>query len=66
MYSDKDFLPNKESLINNWDDPDGEIQSLVPIWKNYKWLRTSEIKSLNDDEGELSIFFEDIEPTDIK
>jgi len=38
----------------------------VPIWKNYKWLRTSEIKSLNDDEGELSIFFEDIEPTDIK
>ena len=25
VYSDKDFLPNKESLINNWDDPDGEI-----------------------------------------
>ena len=66
VFSDKDFLPKQTSLINNWNDPSEDIQSLVPVWKNYKWLRASEIKSLNDDEGELSIFFEDISPSDIK
>ena len=66
VFSDKDFLPNKNSLIPNWNDPSDEIQSLVPTWKNYKWLRTSDIASLNDDEGKLEIFFGEIEPTDIK
>tara|TARA_B110000285_G_C15105152_1_gene607514 strand:+ start:89 stop:211 length:123 start_codon:yes stop_codon:yes gene_type:complete len=25
VFSDKDFLPNKKSLINNWDEPADEV-----------------------------------------
>ena len=65
-FLDKDFMPGPESLIPNWDDTAEEVQSLVPAFKTYQWLKVKDIKSLNDDEGEVKIFFGEIEPTDIK
>lgn len=59
-------MPEPNRLIPDWNDPSDEIQSLTPVWKSYKWCKVKDIKSLNDDEGQVAIFFGDIEPTDIK
>lgn len=40
--------------------------SIKKEWKTYEWIRASEIPSLNDDEGKLSVFAGNIEPADIK
>lgn len=50
-FLDKDFMPEPKRLIPDWNDPSDEVQSLVPTWKTYKWLKVKDIKSLNDDEG---------------
>ena len=65
-FLDKDFMPEPARLIPDWNDQSEEVQSLVPAFKTYQWLKVKDIKSLNDDEGEVKIFFGEIEPTDIK
>ena len=52
-YMDPKFPAAKESLIKDWASSDPEIQGLVETWEKYEWIRASEIKSLNDDEGKL-------------
>jgi hypothetical protein len=32
------------------------VVSIKKEWKTYEWIRASEIPSLNDDEGKLSVF----------
>jgi hypothetical protein len=50
-WLDKDFMPEPETLIPDWNDTAEEVQALVPAFKTYQWLRFKDIKSLNDDEG---------------
>jgi len=50
---DPKFPAAKESLIKDWASSDPEIEGLVETWEKYEWIRASEIKSLNDDEGKL-------------
>ena len=52
-FLDKAFMPEPISLIPDWNDSSEEVQSLVPAFKTYQWLRVEDIKSLNDDEGEV-------------
>ena len=35
-------------------------------WAKIEWIRASEIPELNDDEGELKVFADKVEPNDIK
>ena len=35
-------------------------------WSTFKWIRASEIDELNDEEGKLAIFSNDVTPSDIK
>ena len=65
-YTDNDFKADRYRLIPDWDDIHEETQALIPVWNTYKWLRTNEIPSLNDDDGKLEVFAGAIEPTDIK
>jgi len=65
-YCDDSFPANKKSLINDWNDPADDIQEKVPDWKDFEWIRASEIEELNDDEGILAVFQDDVTPSDIK
>jgi hypothetical protein len=38
----------------------------VDEWSTFKWIRASEIDELNDEEGKLAIFSNDVTPSDIK
>ena len=53
-------------MINDWNDESEDIQEKVDEWKTFKWIRASEIKELNDDEGKLAVFQDDVTPSDIK
>ena len=53
-------------MIDNWKDTSPEVASLVKDWKKIEWIRASEIASLNDSDGKLSVFAGAIEPADIK
>ena len=55
-YSDESFPASKKSLINDWNDEADDIQEKVPEWKDFTWIRASEIEELNDDEGVLAVF----------
>ena len=50
-YTDDSFPPREKSLINDWNDESEDIQEKVDEWRNFKWIRASEIRELNDDEG---------------
>lgn len=65
-YTDDSFPPNKKSLINDWNDDAEDIQEKVPEWSEFTWIRASEIEELNDDEGKLAVFQDDVTPSDIK
>lgn len=39
---------------------------LVEEWSTFEWVRATEIPELNDDEGHLQIFAQNIEPIDIR
>ena len=54
-YTDESFPPNEFSLITDWEEP--ECADKVRLWKTFTWMRATEIESLNDDEGKLSVFF---------
>lgn len=65
-YTDDSFPPSKKSLINDWNDPSDDIQEKVDEWGDMEWIRASEIEELNDDEGTLAVFQNDVTPSDIK
>lgn len=52
--------------MHNWEDPASDIQEKVEEWGKFTWIRAEEIEELNDDEGELAIFADDITPSDIQ
>ena len=55
-YTDDSFPPSKKSLINDWNDDADDIQEKVDEWGTFTWIRASDIKELNDNEGILSVF----------
>ena len=57
-YSDSDFPPEKTSLSKDWSSLEANTQEK---WKNFVWLRPEEIFK-----NEYRIFFDEIEPNDIK
>lgn len=63
-YEDESFPPNEFSLISDWDEP--EVEDKVKLWKTFEWVRATKIPSLNDKEGKLSVFFNEVSPKDIK
>ena len=63
QWYDDEFPPDENSLIKDWSDTDPEVQELIVTWKNYEWIRADKVACLNDDEGELSVFAGEIEPT---
>lgn len=63
-YEDESFPPNEFSLISDWEEP--EVQDKVRLWKSFTWIRATEIEELNDDEGKLQVFFNEVSPSDIK
>jgi len=63
-YQDESFPPNEFSLISDWEEP--EVQDKVRLWKSFNWIRATEIEELNDDEGKLQVFFNEVSPSDIK
>lgn len=65
-HTDEAFPPKKKSLINDWNDEADDIQEKVEEWGNMTWIRASEIEELNDDEGVLAVFQDDVTPSDIK
>mmetsp|Transcript_12340 Transcript_12340/g.16737 ORF Transcript_12340/g.16737 Transcript_12340/m.16737 type:complete len:166 (+) Transcript_12340:237-734(+) len=38
----------------------------VRLWKTFEWVRATQIPELNDDEGRLQVFFNEVSPSDIK
>jgi len=65
-FTDETFPPEKKSLMHNWEDPAEDIQEKVEEWGKFTWIRAAEVEELNDDEGELVIFADDITPSDIQ
>ena len=65
-YTDDMFPPTKKSLINDWNDESDDIQEKVEEWGAFTWIRATEIEELNDDEGQLAVFADDVTPSDIK
>ena len=63
-YEDESFPPTEFSLISDWEDE--EVQDKVRLWRTFEWMRATEIPSLNDDEGKLQVFFNEVSPDDIK
>ena len=63
-YEDESFPPNEFSLISDWDE--GEVQDKVKLWRSFEWVRATDVPSLNDDEGKLQVFFNEVSPSDIK
>jgi hypothetical protein len=53
-YTDESFPPNETSLINDWEED--EVQDKVRLWRQFEWIRATEIEELNDEEGKLSVF----------
>lgn len=65
LFVDQEFPSEKQSLIPNWDAPSGDIGD-IEDWERYIWIRSNEIESLKDENGEQAIFAGQIEPNDIK
>lgn len=65
-YTDDSFPPSKKSLINDWNDESDDIQEKVEEWSGFTWIRASDIEELNDEEGQLAVFADDVTPSDIK
>ena len=63
-YEDEAFPPTEFSLISDWEDE--EVQDKVRLWRTFEWVRATQIPSLNDDEGKLQVFFNEVSPEDIK
>ena len=64
LIFNESFPPNEFSLISDWEE--GEVQDKVQLWRSFEWVRATEVPSLNDDEGKLQVFFNEVSPSDIK
>ena len=60
-FTDAGFPTAKESLISDITPFNSEIP-----WDAIEWIRADMIEELIDDDGELSIFADKIEPADIR
>ena len=63
-YTDESFPPTETSLINDWEEE--EVQDKVRLWRQFEWIRATEIAELNDEEGKLAVFQNEVTPSDIK
>ena len=63
-FKDTSFPPNEFSLISDWDEDD--VQDKVRLWRQFEWIRATEIEELNDAEGKLAVFQNEVTPSDIK
>ena len=61
-YTDDSFPPTAKSLINDWTDESEDILEKVPTWSKFIWVRASESEELNDEDGALAIFVNDVSP----
>lgn len=61
QYTDQQFPADDTSIIDPNDDID-DLQDLGPV----TWKRIPDIADLKDKNGDLHIFFEEIEPNDIQ
>lgn len=50
----------------DWDADDPDVLENKGEWNKIEWLRASEIPELNDNEGQLQVFANTIEPADIR
>lgn len=66
QFTDKDFPPEKSSLIQDWNSKDEDVLENKDEWLKIEWIRASKIAELNDDEGKLQVFANSIEPNDIR
>lgn len=57
MFTDEIFVPNRMSLCNN--------KEWLEKYNKIEWIRATKIPSLNDDDGNLIIFDQSIEPNDV-
>jgi len=57
-FSDKDFPPNKTSLITDWTEDNEEVREAIQEdWGGIEWKRAEDINELNDKaEGRLELF----------
>ena len=53
-------------MIVDWSSQDEDVLENKDEWKKIEWIRATEIPELNDDEGELKVFANKVEPNDIK
>ena len=53
QYKDDSFPAHRKSLIKDWNDESKDIQEKIEEWTDFKWMRASEIKELNDSDGRL-------------
>ena len=66
-YVDEEFSADEKSLIRNWNDSSKRIRDIVEEWKQFKWIRSTDIPCLNNPkDGELAIFKDSIEPQDVR
>ena len=67
-FTDPDFLPGPSSLIEDWNDKSKEIREITDEWKEFKWIRASQIPSFatGDKNDTLQVFKDRIEPSDIE
>ena len=57
MFKDWDFLPDMGSLINDWEEDNGEVREAAQEWVDVDWMRAGEVDELNDEEeGALELF----------
>ena len=57
LFKDELFGPNRMSLCHN--------KEWLEMYNKCEWIRATKIPSLNDDEGELMIFANNIQPYDV-
>jgi hypothetical protein len=50
-------------LINDWQED--EVYSKVRLWRQFEWIRATQIEELNDSEGKLQVFANEVDPRDI-
>ena len=53
-------------MIKDWNSKDQDVLENKDTWKHIEWIRATDIPELNDHEGELKVFADNIEPNDIK
>ena len=66
LFVDKEFPPEKKSLIQDWNADDPDVHENKEDLAKIEWIRATEIPELNDDDGQLAVFLNSVEPNDIR